>query len=230
MPNKHRSCFLSLSKETIQEVLDAYKTTSKDSICKQFNITIYALNRIVSDAGATRERYGPERNSLVSVGVKAWCDRNPEKIEARSKAHLGSTRSDEAKRKMQRAAWARMLKQKNRYVSKIEQAFGDHLERKLGLKITRQFRVNGKPFDFLVESNLLMEFDGPHHYTPNYFLWSGDVDGYEKQQKRDRQREVIAAQGGYDFMVVRQDQVDSQGRPRGDLMHSLMARMGYDCI
>lgn len=230
MPNKHQSCFLSLSDETIQEVLVAYKTKSKQFVCNQFHITIYALNRIVADAGISRERYGAERNAMVSNGIKAWTYRNPEKIAARSRAHLGSTRSDESRKKMQKSAWMRMLKQKNQYVSKIETAFGDHLEKKFGVKIIRQFRVDGKPFDFLLENNLLVEFDGPHHYTPNYFLWNDRPDGYEKQQKRDLQRKAIASQNDYDLLVVRQDQVDKQGRPRGDLMHLLMSRMGYDCI
>jgi very-short-patch-repair endonuclease len=229
MSSKHNCCFTALEQSTIGAVLVAYKTRSQAAVCAEFGITRYALLRILKIHGGKREKYGEECNKLISEKHKQAHADDPSIAANRAEFHRGTKRSDAAKAKMQASAWRRMESQKPRFVSGMEKQFGHFLVAKLGVSCVPQFRVGGKPFDFLVDGRVLLEFDGPHHYKPDYYLWKYRVGGYERQQERDKLRHELAEQNGYKLLVVRQDEVDKQGRMRGDGMHRLMQELGYAC-
>lgn len=229
MPSKHNCCFTALDQGTISAVLAAYRTKSQAAVCAEFGITRYALLRMLNLHGGKREKYGEECNALISEKHKQAHANDPSIAEKRAEFHRGSKRSPASKAKMQASAWRRMESQKPRFVSGMEKQFGQFLTDKLGVSCVPQFRVGGKPFDFLLDDRVLLEFDGPHHYKPDYYLWKNNVGGYEKQQERDNLRHTIAEQNGYKLLVVRQDEVDKRGRMRGDGMHRLMQGLGYAC-
>ena len=229
MPSEHNCCFTTLDQGTISAVLAAYKTKSQAAVCAEFGVTRYALLRMLKLHGGKREKYGEERNALISEKHKQAHANDPSVAARRAEFHRGSKRSAESKAKMQTSAWRRMESQKPRFVSGMEKQFGQFLTDKLGVLCVPQFRVGGKPFDFLLDGRVLLEFDGPHHYKPDYYLWKYRVGGYEKQQERDKLRHDLAEQNGYKLIVVRQDAVDKQGRMRGDGMHRLMQELGYAC-
>lgn len=71
MPNKYNSCYLNLTATDIADIVKFYlEPNGKVTTMKRFGITVYALNKILSNAGCLRARYGEERNSLVSAGLK----------------------------------------------------------------------------------------------------------------------------------------------------------------
>lgn len=231
MPNRHNCCFTHLSDEEIQKICSVYLEKSQAAVCEQFGITRYALLRIIKNAGVQRDRYGAQRNAMVSKGIKKTLRANPEIVSNRTqKHHVGAKRSLTSCEKMQKSAWARMQQQKNRFVSKIETKFGHHLSQKLGVVMQPQFRVDGKPFDFLCENQLLIEFDGPHHYNPDYFLWKKQLGGFEKQQERDRLRYEIAHRNGYRLLVIQQKQVNRRGELSDDTMHLIMKELGHESL
>jgi very-short-patch-repair endonuclease len=229
MPSKHNCCFTALNQGAISAVLVAYRTKSQAAVCAEFGITRYALLRMLKIHGGKREKYGEERNALISEKHKQAHAIDPSIAARRAELHRGFKRSAASRAKMQAAAWRRMELQKPRFVSGMEKQFGEFLNDKLGVSCVPQFRVGGKPFDFLLDGRVLLEFDGPHHYKPDYYLWKNRVGGYEKQQERDNLRHAIAEQNGYKLLVVRQDEVDKHGRMRGDGMHRLMHGLGYVC-
>jgi len=230
MPNKHNCCFTHLSKDEIQQICSAYLEKSQAAVCQQFGITRYALLRILENTGVKRDCYGAQRNAMVSQSIKRTLGANPEIVSERTqKHHVGAKRSLVSCEKMQKSAWARMQRQKNRFVSKIETNFGHHLSKKLGITMQPQFRIEGKPFDFLCENQLLIEFDGPHHYNPDYFLWRNQPDRFIKQQQRDRLRHEIAHRNGYRLLVIQQTQVDRHGKLSDDTMHLIMKEIGHEC-
>lgn len=230
MPNRSDCCFTRLSQSEIEQILAAYQTQSQTNVCKQFNITKYALLRIIKNAGVVRSRYGSERNNLVSKGIKKTLLENPTiVIERVQKYHLGVKRSKTSRKKMQEAAWLRMQNNPTNFISKIETLFGSNLAKKFDVKMVPQFRVENKPFDFLCENKLLIEFDGPHHYDDTYFLWKGEPNKFKKQQQRDCLRQEIAHRNGYKLLVIQQKQVDRCGRLCDDSMHLIMKELGYQC-
>lgn len=113
-------------------------------------------------------------------------------------------------------------------MSKLETKVGEFIARKLGVTVTSQFRVGGKPFDFCIDGKLLLEFDGPHHYKSDYFLWKDNSVGFEKQQQRDVNRHALAKQNDFPLLVVRQTEVDRHGRLSGDTLHFIAASLGYE--
>jgi very-short-patch-repair endonuclease len=131
---------------------------------------------------------------------------------------------------MQKSAWKRMEKQSDSFISKAEKQFGEFIKTKLGLTVTNQYRSGLKPFDFLVEEKVLVEFDGPHHYDPDYYMCkSGKVD-FQKQQERDKKREEIAKQLNMSLIVVEQRTLDKRMRLKGDAMHKFMGDLGYEVV
>jgi very-short-patch-repair endonuclease len=229
MPSKHNCCFTALDEGTISAVLAAYKTKSQAEVCAEFGITRYALLRMLKIHGGKREKYGKECNALISEKHKQAHVNDPSIAAHRAEFHRGSKRSVVSRAKMQASAWKRMESQKPRFVSGMEKQFGLFLTDKLGISCVPQFRVGGKPFDFLLDGRVLLEFDGPHHYKPDYYLWKHRAGGYEKQQERDKLRHNIATQHGYELLVVRQDEVNKRGHMRGDGMHQLMHKLGFEC-
>lgn len=229
MANKYSSEYTNLSEQLKSEIIDFYLSpNSKSNVISKFSITIYSLNRILKENNVTRERYGDIRNQMVSNGVKECLLQNPEIIKTRTNFHKGRKRSEESKQRMREAAWNSLSTRKTNYVSKIEIAFGKYIEMKLGFKLVSQYRVGGKPFDFRIEDhNVLIEFDGPHHYNPDYYLWKDNPNGYVKQQVRDNLRHDIAEKHGFKLIVIKQPEVDRYGQPIGDLLVKLMNDIGY---
>lgn len=229
MPSKHNCCFTALDQDTINAVLAAYRFKSQAGVCSEFGITRYALLRMLKIHGGKREKYGKERNALISKKHKQAHAIDPSIAAHRAEFHRGSKRSAESRAKMQASAWRRMESQKPCFVSGMEKQFGQFLIDKLGVPCVSQFRVGGKPFDFLLDGRVLLEFDGPHHYKPDYYLWKNHSGGYEKQKERDRLRHDIATKNGYKLLIVRQDEVNKRGHMRGDGMHQLMHELGFEC-
>jgi len=227
MPSKYNCCFTELSSEEIQSICESYKDMSQAAVCIKHNITICALKRILKNNNICRSRYGKERNELLSRSIKKTLELNRVIVENRIKLHLGAKRSLASRQKMREAAWKRISKQPKNFVSKMETKFGDFISKKLNLSIVPQFRVEGKPFDFLVDNQMLVEFDGPHHYVENYFLWKDRPNGFQKQQERDILREDIAFRNGYKLFVVRQSDVNKDAKLFNDLMHCIMGQLGH---
>jgi very-short-patch-repair endonuclease len=231
LPNKNNNCLTGLSAATKEEIIKYYlKPSSQKATALEFKITLHGLQKLLKFRGVLRNKYSEERNKLVSTGIKKTLKQNPELVANKIKLHTGTKRSLESRKRMQEAAWKRMEKQKDTFVSKAEKQFGDFLENKLGLTVQRQYRKGLKPFDFLIDGKVLVEFDGPHHYDPTYYLCVfGKVD-FEKQQERDAKRFEIAEKLGLPLVVVRQKDVDSKMQLKGDAMHKFMGDLGYEVI
>jgi len=229
LSNKYKNSLTGSSEERIAEILSYYALPkSQKETASHFCIKLHSLKKLLKARGVARERYSVERNQILSQSIKVKLKSNPEIIEARRNIHLGSKRSPESKQRMRESAWKRMDREDSRFVSKAEIAFGEFLKNKLGLSVIPQYRVGLKPFDFLVDGKVIVEFDGPHHYDPNYHLCkTGKVD-FCKQQARDRHREVIASQLGMKLVVVQQKDVDKNMKLRGDAMHKFMSELGYE--
>jgi very-short-patch-repair endonuclease len=226
-----RNCLEGISDDLAQSIVAFYfEPNSKAATAKQFKLTMHTMTRFLKETGIARGKYSPERNKLVSQGIKKMLHENPEIVEARVKLHTGSKRSLESRKKMQESAWKRMEKQSDSFISKAEKKFGEFLKNKLGLTVTNQYRSGLKPFDFLVEEKVLVEFDGPHHYDPDYYMCkSGKVD-FQKQQERDKKREEIAKQLNMPLIVVEQRTLDKRMRLKGDAMHKFMRDLGYEVV
>jgi very-short-patch-repair endonuclease len=230
MANKYSSEYVKLSEQTKSDIIAYYLTpNSKSNVTSKFSITIYSLNRILKENNINRERYGDIRNRMVSNSIKECLLQKPEIVQARVDFHKGRKRSEESKQRMREAAWNSLLTRKTNYISKIETAFGEYVEMKLGFKLVSQYRVGGKPFDFRIEDhNVLIEFDGPHHYNPDYYIWKDNPEGYVKQQFRDKLRHDIAEKHGFKLIVIKQPEVNRYGQPKGDLLIKLMNDIGYE--
>ena len=229
LSNKYKNSLTGISKERIAQILSYYALPkSQKETARYFCITLHSLQKLIRTKKLARGKYSEERNKMLSQSIKATLRSNPEIIEVRRNIHLGSKRSSESKQRMRESAWKRMQKEDSRFVSKAEIAFGEFLKNKLGLSVIPQYRVGLKPFDFLVDGKVLVEFDGPHHYDPNYHLCKvGKID-FAKQQTRDQHREVIASQLGMKLVVVQQKDVDKNMKLRGDAMHRFMSDIGYE--
>lgn len=231
MSKNPKDCLADISADMAQNILVFYsEPNSQKQTAKHFGLTMHTLIRLLKKRGVSRGKYSTDRNKLVSRGIKKMLKENPEIVAARVKAHTGSKRSLESRKRMQEAAWKRMANQPDRFISKTELQFGSFLKNKLGLKITHQYRSGLKPFDFLVEDKVLVEFDGPHHYDPDYYMCkSGKVD-FDKQQLRDAKRLEIAEQLGMPLVIVEQRELDKRMRLKGDAMHNFMGGLGYEVI
>jgi very-short-patch-repair endonuclease len=224
-----RNCLEDISDDLAQSIVAFYsEPNSKAATAKHFGLTMHTMTRFLKETGIAREKYSPERNKLVSKGIKKMLQENPEIVEARVKLHTGSKRSTESRKRMQESAWKRMANQTDRFVSKAELQFGEFLRNKLGLHVQHQYRSGLKPFDFLVDGRVLVEFDGPHHYDPNYYMCQSGQVNFEEQQKRDAKREQIAKQLGMKLVVVRQRELDKKMRLKGDALHKFMGDLGYE--
>ncbi len=231
MSKNPRNCLEGISDDLAQSIVAFYfEPNSKAATAKQFGLTMHTMTRFLKETGIARGKYSPERNKLVSQGIKKMLHENPEIVETRIKLHTGSKRSAKSRKQMQESAWKRMANQTDRFISKTELQFGSFLKNKLGLKITHQYRSGLKPFDFLVGDKVLVEFDGPHHYDPNYYMCkSGKVD-FKKQQLRDAKRVEIAEKLGMPLVIVEQRELDKRMRLKGDAMHKFMGGLGYEVI
>jgi hypothetical protein len=223
-----KDCLDGISDKTMQDVILFYlKPNSKKNTAMQFGMTLHTVICIFKKMNVSRD--ARERGKLISASLKKTLKENPEIVEARVKYHTGSKRTTESRKKMQIAAWKRMERQVNCFVSKAETEFGNFLKTKLGLDVVPQYRAGLKPFDFLVDNRALVEFDGPHHYDPEYYMCkSGKVD-YNKQQERDEKRKEIAASLNLPLIIVKQKDTDKKNRLCGDLMHEFMYKLGYEC-
>lgn len=205
-----------------------FEPNSKAATAKQFGLTMHTMTRFLKENGVARGKYSPERNQLVSRGIKKALQENPELVEVRTKLHTGSKRSAESRKRMQESAWKRMANQTDRFISKAELQFGEFLRNKLGLRVQHQYRSGLKPFDFLVDGRVLVEFDGPHHYDPNYYMCQSGQVNFDQQQERDTKREQIAKQLGMKLVVVQQRELDKKMRLKGDALHKFMGDLGYE--
>lgn len=229
LSNKHNNSLTGITEERIEQILSYYALPkSQNETAKHFGITLHSLKKLIKDRGVARDRYSPERNLMLSQSIKATLNKKPEIVEARRQIHLGSKRSIEAKQRMRISAWKRMQAQDSRFVSKAETAFGEFLKNKLGLAVVPQYRVGLKPFDFLVDGKFLVEFDGPHHYDPNYHLCKIGRVNFAEQQLRDQRRAEIATKMGMKLIVVQQKDVDKKMRLTGDAMHKFLGDLGYE--
>jgi very-short-patch-repair endonuclease len=230
LSNKYKNSLTGISEERIAEILSYYALPkSQKETASHFCIKLHSLKRLLKTRGVARERYSVERNQILSQSIKATLKNKPEIIEARKSLHLGSKRSNESKQRMREAAWKRMHKEETRFVSKSEIAFGKFLKNKFGLSVISQYRAGLKPFDFLVDDKVLVEFDGPHHYDPNFHLCKTGKINFEKQQIRDQHRKFIAHQLGMKLVIIQQKEVDKKMQLKGDAMHEFMANLGYEC-
>lgn len=231
MANKYSSVYLQMSDQLKDDIVAYYLLPSSQSAtAERFNIPLHSLKKLIIERNIVREKYGDVRNKMLSLSIRQHLASNPEILQRRIALHTGSKRSDESKIKMQNAAWQRMHREPTRYVSKIETKFGSFLERKLGVSVVAQHRIQGKPFDFLVDGKLLIEFDGPHHYDPNYFLWKNKQDGFVKQQVRDAKRFEIAEKAGIPLVIITNKEVNKNGELHSDLLHLIMHHVGYENI
>jgi len=231
LPNKYKNCLTDLSLGTKAQIIQFYlQPNSQKATVEKFGLTLHGLKKLLLSKNVCRDKYSPERNKMISEGIKKTLNNNPDILQTRINRHLGSKRSLESKKKMQEAAWKRMASQPNNFVSKAEKQFGNFLESKLGLSITRQHRIGLKPFDFLVDGRVLVEFDGPHHYDENYYMCkSGQVD-IKLQRQRDNQRKLIAEKIGMKLVVVQQRDVNKKMELKGDLLHKFMSELGYESV
>lgn len=229
MANRYSSAYCGLSEEMKDDIVAFYlQPNSQSRTAEQFNIPLHSLKKLIAERNVTREKYGEVRNKMLASSIRQTLLSNPIIIERRIATHTGAKRSDESKLRMQKAAWERMSRFPTRYVSKIETKFGEFLSRKLGVTVVPQHRIQGKPFDFLVDNKLLIEFDGPHHYDPDYFLWKNREGGFEKQQVRDANRFEIAQKAGIPIIVVTNKEVNKHGEMHSDLLHLIMYRLEYE--
>lgn len=231
MSKNPRNCLDGISDDMAQRVVAFYsEPNSQKQTAKQFGLTMHTLIRLLKELGISRGKYSPDRNKLVSRGIKKTLQEKPEIVAASVKRHTGSKRSLESRKKMQKSAWKRMEKQSDSFISKAEKQFGEFIKTKLGLTVINQYRSGLKPFDFLVEEKVLVEFDGPHHYDPDYYMCkSGKVD-FQKQQERDKKREEIAKHLNMPLIVVEQRTLDKRMRLKGDAMHKFMGDLGYEVV
>lgn len=229
MSKNPRNCLEGISEDLTQSIIAFYsEPNSKAATAKHFGLTMHTMTRFLKETGVARKKYSPERNQLVSRGIKKNLQDNPEIVEARVKLHTGSKRSTESRKRMQESAWKRMANQTDRFVSKAELQFGEFLRNKLGLHVQHQYRFGLKPFDFLVDGRVLVEFDGPHHYDPNYYMCRSGQVNFDQQQERDAKREQIAKQLGMKLVVVKQRELDKKMRLKGDALHKFMGDLGYE--
>lgn len=231
LPNKYRSSLHKFDDRQKAEVIKYYlEPNSLASTSKKFQITLHSLTKLLKSKSVLRDRNSPDRGMMISLNLKRTLIEKPEIVEQRIKMHTGSKRSDEARKKMREAAWKRMSTEKDRFISKAENLFAEFLRKKLGLEVQQQYREGLKPFDFLVDNRVLVEFDGPHHYDPNYYLCRiGKVD-FLKQQERDTKRQEIANDLGLKLIIVQQKQVTKKMELKGDQMHKFMSDLGYEAI
>ena len=231
MPNKYKNSLTKFNLSQRAEIIAYYLTPNSLIATKnKFGITLHSLTKLLKDERILRDKNSPDRGRMISCNIKKTLKENPEIIQRRIKLHTGSKRSAESRRKMQESAWQRMSTQKDRFVSKAENLFGDFLRRKLGLKVQQQYRKGLKPFDFLVDDRVLVEFDGPHHYDPNYYLCKvGKVD-FAKQQERDAKRQEIARELGLKLIVIQQKDLTNKMHLKGDQVHKFMSELGYQAI
>lgn len=231
LPNKYNNCILTLSDKDKDAIIEYYlKPNSQQATAIRFNISLHSLKNLISSRNVVREKYSKERNELVSRGIKETLNRNPSIVQARTIANTGAKRSDESKKRMQEAAWKRMERQKDRFVSAAENKFAEFLRNKLGLTVQQQYRAGLKPFDYLVDNKVLVEFDGPHHYDPNYYMCKCGKVNFEKQQERDNKRKDIAASLNMPLVVVQQKELNKKMELKGDAMHKFMFNLGYEVI
>lgn len=229
MSNKYSSAYSELSEEVKDTIVDFYLTpNSQARVASEFNIPLHSILKILRERNVMREKYGDTRNKMVSSSIKSTLASHPEIVQQRIALHTGAKRSLESRVRMQEAAWERLSKHPSRYVSKIETKFGEFLSKKLGVTVVAQYRVCGKPFDFLIDGKLLLEFDGPHHYNPDYFLWKNNKDGFSKQQGRDAKRFQLAEQANLPLMVITNEEVNKRGELNSDLLHAIMHNVGYN--
>lgn len=229
MSNKYSSAYSNLSEEVKDKIVGFYLApNSQARVASEFDIPLHSTIKVLRERNVIREKYGDTRNKMVSLSNKSTLASRPEIVQQRIAQHTGSKRSLESRVRMQEAAWERLSKYPSRYVSKIETKFGEFLARKLGVTVVAQYRVQGKPFDFLIDNKLLLEFDGPHHYNPDYFLWKNNKDGFIKQQVRDVKRFQIAKQANMPLMVITNKEVNKHGELNSDLLHAIMHHVGYN--
>ena len=229
MSNKYSSAYSKMSDNLKDDIVAFYlRPSSQESTTQHFNIPLHSLKKLITERNIIRAKYGDVRNEMVSSSIKKTLISNPDIGNKRVALHMGAKRSDACKERMQKAAWERMSKFPTKYVSKIETKFGKFLSNKLGLDVVAQYRVQGKPFDFLVDNKLLIEFDGPHHYNPDYFLWKNKQDGFKKQQTRDIKRFEIAEKAGIPLIVITNKEVNKHGELHSNLLHLIMYHLGYE--
>lgn len=224
-------CLNKLSEQLKNEIVYFYmEPHSQKETSKHFGLPLHTIVTLLKHKKTLRGKYSAERNKLVSYKIKETLKNNPSIIADRVKLHTGAKRTIESRKKMQESAWKRMETQSNKYVSKAETKFGEYLKNKLGLKVVPQYRINLKPFDFLVEDKFLIEFDGPHHYLPDFYLYKNKKEDYKKQQERDSNRFDIAKKAGMKLIVVQQKDLTKNMELKGDFAYLLMKELGYSCV
>jgi very-short-patch-repair endonuclease len=62
------------------------------------------------------------------------------------------------------------------------------------------------PFDFFINKSLLVEFDGPQHYSPNMLM--NKREGFQVQKARDDAKTWWALKHDYTLVRIRYDQME----------------------
>lgn len=229
MHKNPRNCLESIDGELEARIIRFYREpNSQRTTAKHFGLTLHTIIRLLKKLGIARGKYSQERNKLVSRNIKKTLQEHPEIVQSRVNLHLGSKRSEESKKRMRESAWKRMQNQSDCFVSLAEKQFGNFLQNKLGLSVIPQYRVGLKPFDFLVDKTTLVEFDGPHHYDPDYYMCKSGKVNFQLQVIRDNKRKEIAQQSGMPLIIVQQRELDKKMRLKGDAMHKFMSDLGYE--
>lgn len=111
----------------------------------------------------------------------------------------------------------------NRYNSKGNKAIKQWLqEQGIAYEVEKMFDWSGlKRYDFYIPNcHLLIEFNGEQHYHPiSFFLKSRT---FEEQQESDRLKEFWAKQNGYNFLVIKYDEVNKIPQILSDTTTSLL--------
>lgn len=97
----------------------------------------------------------------------------------------------------------------NRYNSKGSRAIKSWLvEQKIDFETEKKFEWSeNKRYDFyLPKQNLLIEFNGKQHYEPIPFFCQSRT--FEESQAADQFKEQAAIEHGYNFLIIRYDEVD----------------------
>lgn len=80
-----------------------------------------------------------------------------------------------------------------------------------GITYVREFRFADSSYRydfFLPDQNILIEFHGRQHYEPVDY-WGGE-EGFEKQQQRDLEKELLAVEKGVDLIVLNYHHLNSK--------------------
>ena len=156
------------------------------------------------------KKRSPQDRKIISEAMKKYQEsltpeRKAELAEARAKKTRGKIRTEEQKLRYQEARSKYMSDNPIKVVkTKGERTIEARLAEK-GMRFQRQFRITGNhhPYDFyLSDYNLIIEFDGSHHWLGPWWGTKNKTEQQlkimlEKQQAKDAYNNLHAGRAGY---------------------------------